>query len=161
MNQKLPTTVTALPPTAKNSAGVVLSCSASLHWEEDDIVATFHCSFVAHASQDIAVCGSNGTLHVEDFITPFDDKSASFLCTTDAKFVDLHIGWNRKPQQVNVPNQLPQQAMMIQEFSRLVKDIKDDGLEPDTKWARTSMATQIVLDAVKNSMDNGYKAVQM
>lgn len=161
MNQKLPTTVTALPPTIRNSAGVILSCSASLHWDEEDIVATFYCSFIAHETMALAVCGSNGTLHVEDFIIPYEENSAAFSFTSGAKFVDLHIGWNVKPQEVQVVTQLPQEAMMIQEFSRLVRGIKDLGLQPDTKWAQTSRITQLVLDAVKNSIDSDYKAVQM
>ncbi|KAL0343044.1 UNVERIFIED_CONTAM: putative oxidoreductase [Sesamum angustifolium] len=135
MNQKLPTTVAALPTTIRNSAGVILSCNAALYWDEEQTVATFYCSFVSHETMD--------------------------LHTSGAKFVDMHIGWNVKPHEVQVATQLPQEGMMIQEFSRLVKGIKDLGLQPDTKWAQTSRVTQLVLDAVKNSIDNGYKAIQM
>ncbi|KAK6125820.1 hypothetical protein DH2020_040439 [Rehmannia glutinosa] len=161
MNQKLPTTVTALPTTIRNSAGVILSCSASMYWDEEQIVATFYCSFISHETMELAVCGSNGTFHVEDFIIPYDESSADFSFTSGAKFVDLHVGWNVKPQAVRVATELPQEAMMIQEFSRLVKGIKDHGLQPDAKWGQTSRITQLVLDAVRNSIDNGYEAVQM
>ncbi|KAL0350242.1 UNVERIFIED_CONTAM: putative oxidoreductase [Sesamum radiatum] len=161
MNQKLPTTVAALPTTIRNSAGVILSCNAALYWDEEQTVATFYCSFVSHETMDLAVCGSNGTLHVEDFIIPYEENCATFSFTSGAKFVDMHIGWNVKPHEVQVATQLPQEGMMIQEFSRLVKGIKDLGLQPDTKWAQTSRVTQLVLDAVKNSIDNGYKAIQM
>ncbi|KAI3451335.1 hypothetical protein Pfo_008000 [Paulownia fortunei] len=161
MDQKLPTTVTALPTTIRNSAGVILSCSASLYWDEEETVATFYCSFISHETMDLAVCGSNGTLHVEDFIIPYEENSAGFSFTSGATFVDLHIGWNVKTQEVQVATQLPQEAMMIQEFSGLVKGIKDLRLQPDTKWAQTSRITQLVLDAVKNSIDNGYIAVQI
>ncbi|KAK4393922.1 putative oxidoreductase [Sesamum angolense] len=157
MNQKLPTTVAALPTTIRNSAGVILSCNAALYWDEEQTVATFYCSFVSHETMDLAVCGSNGTLHVEDFIIPYEENCATFSFTSGAKFVDMHIGWNAKPHEVQVATQLPQEGMMIQEFSRLVKGIKDLGLQPDTKWAQTSRVTQLVLDAVKNSIDNGYK----
>ncbi|PIN17218.1 Dimeric dihydrodiol dehydrogenase [Handroanthus impetiginosus] len=161
MNQKLPTTVTALPGTVWNSARVILSCSASLYWDEEETVATFYCSFISHETMDLAVCGTNGTLHVEDFIIPYDENSAAFSFTSGAKFVDMHIGWNVKPQQVQVDTPLPQEALMIQEFSRLVKGIKEGRSQPDSKWAQTSRVTQLVLDAVKNSIDNGYKAIQM
>ncbi|KAL0379069.1 UNVERIFIED_CONTAM: putative oxidoreductase [Sesamum radiatum] len=161
MNQKLPTTVAALPTTIRNSAGVILSCNASLYWDEEETVATFYCSFVSHETMDLAVCGSNGTLHVEDFIIPYEENCTTFSFTSGAKFVDMHIGWNVKPKEVQVATQLPQEGMMIQEFSRLVKGIKDLGLQPDAKWAQTSRVTQLVLDAVKNSIDNGYKAIQM
>lgn len=162
MNQKLPSSVTALPPAKKNSAGVILSCSASMHWVEEDVVATFFCSFVSHETQDLTVCGSNGTLHVEDFIIPYEENTASFRFTTNAEFVDLHIGWNVKPQEVQVgTGELPQEGMMIQEFSRLVKGIKDLKLKPDAKWGEISRAAQVVLDAVKKSIDNGYEVVQV
>ncbi|KAG8383682.1 hypothetical protein BUALT_Bualt04G0039200 [Buddleja alternifolia] len=161
MNQKLPTTVTALPTTQRNSSGVILSCSASLYWDEEQTIATFYCSFISHETMDLAVSGSNGSLHFEDFIIPYEENSAAFSFTSGAKFVDLHIGWNVKPKEVEVPTQLPQEAMMIQEFSRLVKGIRDVGVQPDTTWAQTSRTTQQVLDAVKISIDNGYKVVEM
>ncbi|CAI9753249.1 unnamed protein product [Fraxinus pennsylvanica] len=161
MNQKLPTTVTALPAIARNSAGVILSCSASLYWNEEKTVATFYCSLISHETMDLAVYGSNGTLHVEDFIIPYDERSATFSFTSGAKFLDLHIGWNVKPQEVQVACQLPQEAMMIQEFSTLVKGIKISRLRPDCRWSSSTRSTQLVLDAVKNSIDIGFKPVQM
>lgn len=161
MNQKLPTTVTALPSTVKNSAGVILSCSASLLWDEEETVATFFCSFLAHETMSLAVCGSNGTLNVDDLIIPFEESAAGFSYTSGAKFVDMHIGWNVKPQLVQVETELPQEALMIREFSRLVKGIKCRGSRPDTRWGETSRCTQMVMDAVKNSIDDGYKAVKM
>ncbi|KAL2521912.1 putative oxidoreductase [Forsythia ovata] len=161
MNKKLPTTVTALPAIARNSAGVILSCSASLYWDEGKTVATFYCSLISHETMDLAICGSNGTLRVEDFIIPYEESSAAFSFTSVAKFVDLHIGWNVKPQEVHVACKLSQEAMMIQEFSRLVKGIKLSRLRPDSKWASTTRNTQLVLDAVKNSIEIGFKPVQM
>ncbi|XP_057784146.1 uncharacterized oxidoreductase At4g09670-like [Salvia miltiorrhiza] len=161
MNRKLPTTVTALPTAVRNSAGVILSCSASMIWDEDETVATFFCSFLAHETMSLAVCASNGTLNVDDLIIPYEETAAGFSYTSGAKFVDLHIGWNVKPQHVQVETKLPQEALMIQEFSRLVKDVKYHGGRPDTSWAETSRSTQLVLDAVKNSIDDGYKAVKM
>ncbi|KAL8472357.1 hypothetical protein ACS0TY_029541 [Phlomoides rotata] len=161
MDQKLPTTVTALPNTIRNSAGVILTCSASLYWEEDETIATFFCSFISHETMSLAVSGSNGTLHVDDLIIPYEENSAGFRFTSGAEFVDLHVGWNVKPREVEVETLLPQEAMMIQEFSRLVKGVKDLGHQPDTKWARTSRSSQLVLDAVKNSIDNGCKVVHL
>ncbi|KZV53794.1 hypothetical protein F511_00060 [Dorcoceras hygrometricum] len=161
MDQKLPTTVIALPTITRNSAGVILSCSASLQWDDEQTVATFFCSFVSHETMDLLVCGSNGTLRVEDFIIPYGENSATFSFTSGAKFLDLDIGWNQKPQEMRVDTQLPQEGMMIQEFSRLVKDIKEQGSSPDSRWSRTSRVTQLVLDAVKKSIDDGFEPVYM
>ncbi|MCD7453692.1 hypothetical protein HAX54_021883 [Datura stramonium] len=161
MNQTLPTTVTALPTVARNSAGVILTCSASLYWEKEETVATFYCSFVSHETMDLRVYGSNGTCYLYDFIIPFEEDSASFNFTSGAKFVDLHIGWNVKPQVVEVTSQLPQEAFMIQEFASLVKAIKVSGSKPESKWPRTSRLTQLVLDAVNQSIDLGFQPVHM
>ncbi|KAG6397575.1 hypothetical protein SASPL_143744 [Salvia splendens] len=161
MNQKLPTTVTALPDTAKNSAGVILTCSASMLWDDEETVATFFCSFLAHETMSLAVSASNGTLNVDDFIIPYEETAAGFSYTSGAKFTDLHIGWTVKPQHVRVETKLPQEALMIQEFSGLVRGVKYLGARPDTRWAETSRCTQLVMDAVKNSIDDGYKAIKM
>ncbi|KAA8547676.1 hypothetical protein F0562_004105 [Nyssa sinensis] len=144
---------------AQNSAGVILSCTACLNWDKEETVATFHCSFLSHETMDVAISGSNGSLHLEDFIIPYQESSASFDFTSGAKFVDLHIGWNVKPEKVQVASELPQEAMMVQEFARLVKGIRDSGCNPDSKWAKISRMTQLVLDAVKKSINIGFKPV--
>lgn len=161
MNQRLPTFVKALPTIARNSAGVILTCSAALHWEKEEIIATFYSSMISHETMDLTICASNGTLHVEDFIIPFEESIADFSFTSGAKFVDLHIGWNVKPQKVLITSQLPQEALMVQEFGRLVKSIESSGCKPDQRWPQTSRMTQLVLDAVKNSIELGFKPVQL
>nr|GMC62464.1 uncharacterized oxidoreductase At4g09670-like [Ipomoea batatas] len=160
MNQKLPTTVVALPAMEKNSAGVILSCSASLYWGEGT-VATFFCSFLAHESMDILVCGSKGSLSVKDFIIPFEETSGSFSFASGSKFLDLHVGWNAQPEEVHVASQLPQEAMMVMEFSGLVNAIKFLGRKPEHKWPNSSRLSQLVLDAVKNSIDLGFQPVHL
>ncbi|KAL8155797.1 putative oxidoreductase At4g09670 [Apium graveolens] len=162
MNNKLPTTVTALPSLDRNSDGVILSCIASLHWEKEELVAKFFCSFLAHETMDLSISGSNGSLHLEDFIIPYEETSASFQYTTSAKFAELHIGWNVKPEEVLVDTSgLPQEARMVQEFSRLTQGIKYSGWLPDQKWAEVSRMTQFVLDAVMKSINCGFEPVHM
>lgn len=162
MNNNLPTTVTALPSIVRNSEGVILSCIASLHWEKEEVIATFFCSFLAHETMDLAISGSNGSLHLEDFIIPYEETSASFKYTSGAKFVDLHIGWNVKPEEVRVDTSgLPQEARMVQEFARLIQGIKYSGCLPDQKWADVSRMTQLVLDAVVRSIDHDFEPVHV
>ncbi|KAK9272349.1 hypothetical protein L1049_002720 [Liquidambar formosana] len=163
-NYQLPTAVTALPAAsiARNSAGVILACGASFLWDQEDKkVATFHCSFLSHASMDLAISGSNGSLHLKDFIIPYQENSASFNFTSGAKFVELHIGWNVKPEKIQVASELPQEALMVQEFARLAKGIKDSGHGPNGKWPEISRKTQLVMDAVKKSIDLGSKPVYL
>ncbi|XP_015956642.1 uncharacterized oxidoreductase At4g09670 [Arachis duranensis] len=112
-------------------------------------------SFLSHTSMDLAICGSNGSLHVRDFIIPYQEHVASFDFTFGAKFVDLHIGWNVKPEEVHVANVLPQEALMVQEFASLV------ATGPDNKWPQITRKTQLVVDAVNKSLDLGCKPVSL
>ncbi|XP_023767471.1 uncharacterized oxidoreductase At4g09670 [Lactuca sativa] len=159
MSYKLPTTVTTLPATNLNSNGVIMSTTVFLHWEEEETTAIFYCSFLSHETMDISVLGSKGSFHVEDLIIPYEEISASFKLTSGAGFADLHIGWNEKEKEVQVHNELPQEALMVKEFSRLVKGIKESKIRPDTRWSGISRACQVVMDAAKASMDGGFKAV--
>ena len=139
---QLPSTVIALPDVTRILAGVISSCTASRHWDQlDRTVATIHCSFMSHTSMDLDICASKGSLHVKDFIIPFQEHSASFDFTLDAKFVDLHIGWNVKPEDVGVASQLPQEALMVQELARLVEGISKFEFCPDIKWPEISRKT--------------------
>ncbi|VVA38830.1 PREDICTED: oxidoreductase [Prunus dulcis] len=159
---KLPTLVNALPDVTKNSAGVILSCTASFYWEPlDETVATIHCSFLSHTSMDLAISGCNGSLHCNDYIIPYQEKSASFAFTSGATFLEHHIGWNVGPEEVRVISELPQEALMVEEFARLVKGIMKFGHRPDSKWPEISRNTQVVLDAVKKSIDLGCKPVKL
>ncbi|GAV60461.1 GFO_IDH_MocA domain-containing protein [Cephalotus follicularis] len=161
-NYQLPTLVTALSDTIKNSTGVILSLTASLHYDQPEkTVATIHCSFLSHSSMDLGISGSKGSLHLNDFIIPYREDSAFFHFTVDAKLVDLHIGWNLKPERVVVSSQLAQEALMVQELARLVECIRKSGCRPDGKWPEISRKTQLVLDAVKKSVDLGFKPVNM
>ncbi|KAK6280254.1 PREDICTED: uncharacterized oxidoreductase At4g09670 [Theobroma cacao] len=159
-NYQLPTLVTALPDVSKNSNGVILSCSASIQYGEPaETVAIIHCSFFSSTSMDLAITGSRGSLNLRDFIIPYQESSASFEFTLGAKFLQLHIGWNVKPQKVVVASELPQEALMVQEFARLVHGIRTSASHPDPKWPDISRKTQMLLDAVKKSVDFGCKPV--
>ncbi|XP_010271177.1 PREDICTED: uncharacterized oxidoreductase At4g09670-like [Nelumbo nucifera] len=161
-NYKLPNTVMALPAANLNAAGVILACGCSFHWAgEDSKVATFHCSFLSHESMDLALYGSNGSLHLKDFIIPYQESSASFDFVSGAKFKELHIGWNLKPTKVQVFLELPQETLMVQEFARLVNIIKNSAGHPDSKWPEISRKTQLVMDAVKKSIELGFKPIDL
>ncbi|XP_022871965.1 uncharacterized oxidoreductase At4g09670-like [Olea europaea var. sylvestris] len=157
---ELPKTVLALRNPVFNKAGVILACSASLYWE-DGKVATFHCSFLANLAMDVTVVGTNGTLHLHDFIIPFEEKKASFSVSVKSGFTELVTGWEPKPSEHHVMTDLPQEALMVKEFSRLVGSIKFDGSKPEIKWPTLSRKTQQVLDAVKLSIERGFEIVEV
>ncbi|PIN00949.1 Dimeric dihydrodiol dehydrogenase [Handroanthus impetiginosus] len=156
----LPKSVLALRGTVFNSAGVILACSASLHWEEGK-VATFYCSFEANLATDVTVFGTKGTLRFHDFIIPFEEREALFSTAEKSGFTEPLTGWEGKPSQHTVITELPQEALMVTEFSRLVGSIKFEGAKPEKKWPSLSRKTQLVLDAVKASIEKGYETVEI
>ncbi|KAL5703806.1 hypothetical protein ACHQM5_022313 [Ranunculus cassubicifolius] len=159
-NYELPKTVAALRGPIFNNSGVLLACGASLQWE-DGKVATFHCSFLSNLTMDITAVGSNGTLHVKDFVVPYEEKSASFTAGSKTWFTEFVTGWDPLPSDHVVVTELPQEARMVREFARLVKSIKENGAKPDSKWPAISRKTQQVLDAVKKSIENNFQPVEI
>ncbi|CAL5348660.1 unnamed protein product [Camellia sinensis] len=157
---ELPKTVTALRDPIFNEVGVFLSCGASLHWE-DDKVATFHCSFLSNLTMDVTASGTKGTLHIRDLIIPFEDDKASFTVATESGFDELMTTWVPKPSEHTVTTDLPQEACMVREFSRLVAGIKGNGQSPEKKWPTYSRKTQLILDAVKASIEKGFEPVEI
>ncbi|KAL5721818.1 hypothetical protein ACHQM5_005414 [Ranunculus cassubicifolius] len=158
---KLPKTVTALPSLSKNKAGVILACGGSFDWGDDGRTASFYCSFLSNVSMDLALFGTNGSIHLEDFIIPYKENSLSFELTSAADFAELHLGWTVKPETIVVGSEFSQESLMIQEFARLVEGVKKYGKSPDSKWPDISRKTQLVVDAVNKSIEFGFKPVEL
>ena len=158
-NYELPKRVVALPGAVLNESGVILACGASFHWE-DGKVATFHCSFLTNLAMDITAIGTKGTLHVNDFVVPFQEHEACFSAATKTGFNELATGWVPQPSKHIIAVDIPQEAQMVREFSNLVGAIKK-GSKPDTKWPIISRKTQLILDAVKASVDKGFEPVEV
>ncbi|OMO58831.1 hypothetical protein CCACVL1_25329 [Corchorus capsularis] len=154
----LPKTVTAMPDALLNEAGVILACGASLVWE-DGKVATFYCSFLSNLTDPLTVIGTYGTLHLNDYVLPWHDHEASYT-TTPRPVWD---GRNYMPLPVDhtVASTLPQEACMVREFATLVQNIKKNGAQPDPKWPTISRKTQLVVDAIKVSIDKGFQPVEI
>lgn len=106
-NFELPKTVTALRGPVLNEVGVILSCGAYLNWE-DGKVATFHCSFLSNLTMNVTAIGTKGTLHLQDFVIPFEEEKASFSAGTECWFTDLVTGWVPKPSEHTILTDLPQ-----------------------------------------------------
>ncbi|KAE8100339.1 hypothetical protein FH972_018246 [Carpinus fangiana] len=160
VDYELPKTVIALRGPVFNEVGVILSCGASLSWE-DGKVATFHCSFLSNLTMDVTAVGTKGTLHLHDFIIPFEEKEASFSAGSELAFNELVTGWVPLPSKHTIRTDLPQEALMVREFSRLVENIKAKGLNPEKKWPTISRKTQLLLDAVKASIERGFETVEV
>ncbi|XP_059656566.1 uncharacterized oxidoreductase At4g09670-like [Cornus florida] len=156
----LPKTLTALREPDFNEAGVILSCGASLRWE-DGRVATFYCSFLTNLSMDITALGTKGYLRVHDFVVPFQENVGPFFVASNSKFGERALGCEPIPVEHIVTTDLPQEALMVTEFATLVNGIKSKGLKPEKKWPTLSRKTQLVLDAVKVSIAKGFEPVEI
>ena len=108
---------------------------------------------------DITAIGSKASLRVHDFIIPNEENEALFRTSSNSYFVELSTGWNPKPSEVIVKNDFPQEVFMIKEFAHLVGGIKYGNSKVENKWAIISRKTQVVIDAVKASIDNGLEPV--
>ncbi|XP_047059818.1 uncharacterized oxidoreductase At4g09670-like [Lolium rigidum] len=160
VDYSLPRNVVALRDPVKNQAGVLIACGATLYWA-DGKIATFHCSFLTNLTMDITVVGTNGTLHVTDFVIPYEEKSGPFSVASESNFAELHTGWVPQPSRHVVATELPQEALMVQEFCRLVQGIRDGGAGVERKWPAITRKTQVVMDAVKTSIDSGFQSVNV
>ncbi|CAA7401072.1 unnamed protein product [Spirodela intermedia] len=158
VDYELPESVVALRHPVTNAAGVILSCGASLVWK-DGQTATFHCSFLANMTIELTAVGSAGTLHAGDFVIPAEERSAAFSFSSCAEFSDLHTSWGPLPSRHVVSSGLPQEAQMVAEFSRLVGGIRGAGGKPEKKWPDITRKTQLVVDAVKASIERGFEPV--
>lgn len=157
---ELPKTVVALPGTVKNEAGVIMSCSAALHWA-DGKVANFHCSFLSHLTMYITAIGTKGTVQLNDFIVPFEERQASFTASSQSKFNELVTGWASLPSLHIVDVNLPQEACMVKEFARLVGNVKVNGVGPDQTWPTITRKTHLIIDAVRASIERGCEPVEV
>ncbi|KAL9247552.1 hypothetical protein vseg_020973 [Gypsophila vaccaria] len=155
---ELPKYVTAKHNSVKNEAGVILSCEASLHWD-DGRSGNFLCSFIDDWSMGMTATGTNGTLHAFDYVIPFKTDAASYSTKLTVKSIETET----KEESVNhtVKNELPQEVLMVKEFSSLVDGIKRLGLPADKKWPTISRKIHIVIDAILASIDRGGEKVEI
>ncbi|KAH6782437.1 Oxidoreductase family protein [Perilla frutescens var. frutescens] len=156
----LPKTATALRDVEFNEAGVILSCGASLHFPAGG-VATLYCSFLSNLTMEISILGANGFLRVHDFVIPFKENVGPFYVNANTKFARLSVGIEPEPTECVARTDLPQEALMVKEFASLVIEIRENGAEAEKKWPTISRKTQIVVDAIKASIDKGFVPVEI
>ncbi|XAR62221.1 D-xylose 1-dehydrogenase (NADP(+)) [Bertholletia excelsa] len=177
VDYRLPTTATALREPEIDQNGAILSCSATFSWG-NGTAATFYCSFLltafllfflsfllflsfyfhiiwgwtphflANFTMDITCLGNKGSLCVHDFVIPCEEDTASFYVSSRSRFKELAVGCELAPEEQT-------------EFARLVASIRDGSSELEKKWAVISRKMQLVLDAIKASVDRGFEPVEV
>lgn len=110
---------------------------------------------------DLTVVGTAGTLRVHDYIVPFNEKSAPYYTTVNGRILERALGCEPTPSEHVVANDLPQEAAMVMEFSSLVNGIKGKGYEPEKKWGVISRKTQLLVNAVMVSIEQGFVPIEV
>ncbi|KAH6559103.1 hypothetical protein KP509_1Z028100 [Ceratopteris richardii] len=147
----LPASVIALPGAQFTKGGVITRCSASFVWG-DGSVASMHCSFHANMTMSLNVYGTKGTLDVQDFVIPYEESSAHFSVRSFDK---------REPLDVNTETAQTQESLMVQNFATIIKGIKNGTGGLDPSWPTITRKTQQILDAIKLSIEKGYREIQL
>lgn len=163
VNYELPKSVLAFPKSTFNEEGVIISCGSSLHWE-DGKCATFHCSFLTYVTFDVTILGTKGSLRLHDLTLPFEESFGygTFSESSEIDYGNIESGrWCPKPNEHVVETEFCQDVWMVKEFVDLVGKVKSLKMKPDKKWGVKSKKVQIVLDAVKESIQRGYQSVEI
>jgi len=105
--------------------------------------------------------GSKGTLELDDFVIPRNEHLSSYKVKEAATWEDRSTGWGAKEEVRHVKTLLPQEALMVQEFAKLVGNIKNGSGVVDPKWATLARKTQVLLNAVKNSIESECKTISL
>jgi len=109
----------------------------------------------------ITGAGSKGTLELDDFVIPRNEHLSSYKVKEAATWGDRSTSWGVKEEVRHVKTSLPQEALMVQEFAKLVGNIKDGSGVVDSKWATLARKTQVLLNAVKTSVESGCKPISV
>lgn len=163
MNYELPKSVLAFPGAILNEQGVIISCGSALHWE-DGRSATFHCSFLSYVTFDVTALGTKGCLRLHDFTLPFEENFGygTFCEASEMDYGKIQAGrWCPKPNEHVVETEVPQEVLMVKKFAELVYNIKFCGEKPLKEWSVVNRKTQIVLNAVKESIQRNYQLVDI
>ena len=117
--------------------------------------ATFYCSFVSAHEQWANICGTRGSIRVDDFVLPFSGSTTSFE-TYGAAFSADGCDFKMVPTRgrlatVEHSNSHPnsQESIMMRTFSDQVLS----GYR-DPSWSEISLKTQQVVDACRLSAEN-------
>eukprot|EP01018_Ginkgo_biloba_P037833 Gb_11249 [translate_table: standard] len=125
---EMPQSVIVFPGVIFNEVKVVMACRCNFFWK-DGRVDTYHINI--SLIMDFSIHGIKGTLHLHDFLIPYEENSASFTFSSGVKFVGIQTSWEPNPSEHLVTTKLPQEALMVQEFTSLVRDIFVNGGNPN------------------------------
>ena len=165
MNYELPTHLSATMHSelkrSDSPASVPVEVSCNMQFE-NGVSASFYCSFRTHHQQWANISGSQGYIHVQDYVLPFFGAEVGFELI-NALFTEEGCDFNMEKRarrfsinEFSNSNKCAQETNLIRTFSKLVTTNKID-----KHWPEISLKTQLVLDACMESATNGGKKVQI
>lgn len=146
---EVPVSVTAYPGCVTNSEGVPIVVGGTLLFKEGRR-GNFRCSFDTALTQRLEICGSSGTILVDDFVIPRSETKAEFVVTREHRLGDLDT-WDATIKDTHtVHAEKPQEVSMWEGFARCIKNA-----ESGQHWTDVAALTQKVVCLVADSMKNG------
>jgi predicted dehydrogenase len=161
MNYALPQRVVGRLLSSHGEAEVPTEFSAEMLFA-DGVSASFYCSFLTEHQQWANVSGTEGNLHIDDFVLPFHGSQTRFSVNHAVFNVDgCHFHMERHDQEVSIDeasdsDPSAQETRLFRNFSQLVLDGT-----PDPHWPDIALKTQQVLDACLQSARDGGREVSL
>jgi predicted dehydrogenase len=144
---EMPLSVAAHPGVTFNDDGVPIALSASLVFSGGRR-GIFTCSFDCALTQRLHIAGSDGTLVVEDFVIPKNDKKSEFTVSKNHSLGKYDLADVTEREIVVVENELPQEALMWKAFAESIEKYNACGQERDAKWQEIAEKTQKVVSDI-------------
>ena len=128
----------------------------------DGVTSSFYNSFLTGHQQWAHVSGTEGSVHIPDFVLPFEGKEAKFSIFNSqftATDCDFTMAENRTEVVVeesgnSAPNS--QETNLFRNFASLALSGK-----ADEHWGEVALMTQRVMDACKASAENDGAAIDL
>lgn len=122
---------------------------------DDEVSASFYCSFLTEHQQWVNVSGTKGNLMVSDFVLPYFDSEIAFdVHNAHFDITGCRFNMERHSRRVAVRefannHSNAQETNLFRNFAALVL-----GGKPDSHWPEIALKTQKVLDACLDSAKN-------
>ncbi len=129
---------------------------------EDDVSASFYCSFLTEHQQWAHVSGTKGNLRIDDFVLPYYGNEIAFTVSNpvfDQTVCDFNM--ERRERRVAVAeysdsHPSSQETKLFRNFSKLALSGT-----PDPLWPDLAIKTQQVMMACVESAENGGKEISL